>query len=390
MPQRASSDMMAAESGQKSTHPMSQKIQYQPLPLIAVSGDNTACGITAGQLSSSRVSHSLATYKRTFELCNINWSEAIKKASVHIHVIKEYAPHLLSEMEGLAQGSSVEADSLLALNCRTEILPPNFLQHAMASAGHTGDVHANECTSLAFARDKSPVWLAQNWDWVSLQRDALIVLHAKPENAPAYITVTEAGMLAKIGINEHGLGVSLNILRSNNDGQSEGMPVHFLLRALLECSTVDEAINFAQQLPFASSSNIMIADKNGHIASLEISPAGCKVLPPSDGQLCHTNHFLNEDFAANDAGLAGNISTVNRLETAQRHLSAIQDLSDIKNLLSDTSDGLESICRFANDSLPEIAQIETVVAVAMNLTEKTLWVSAAQPSITDFTQHKLN
>ncbi len=373
---------------------MSQKTQHTPLPLVCVRGDNAACGTMTGQLSSERIQHSLATYKKTFELCDISWPDAIKKARVHENVLNKYTPHLLDELHGIATGSGVQDDSLLALNCRTEILPPDFLQHAMASDGHnvddSVDTHANECTSLAIAREKSPVWLAQNWDWVSLQRQGLIVLHAVPDNAPAYITVTEAGMLAKIGINDQGFGVSLNILRSHTDGQSEGMPVHFLLRALLECGTVREACEFAQQLPYASSSNIMIADESGDIASLEISPAGCKVLPSNGGQLCHTNHFLNQAFASDDAGIAGNTSTVNRLETAQKHLSAIRNFSDIKKLLCDTSNGLESICRFANDSLPEIAQIETVVAVAMNLTEKTLWVSAAQPSITDFTEHKLN
>lgn len=372
---------------------MSQKIQHTPLPVVKVSGDYTTCGKLAGQLSSARVSHSLETYKRTFELCNISWPDAIKKASTHTGVIRKYTPHLLDELHGLSSGSGVQPDSLLALNCRTEILPPDFLKHAMGSDGvdnPAANTHTNECTSLAIAREDSPVWLAQNWDWVGLQREGLIVLHAAPNNAPAYITVTEAGMLAKIGINDHGFGVSLNILRSNNDGQTEGMPVHFLLRALLECRTVDEACEFALQLPYASSSNIMIADKSGKIASLEISPAGCKILSPTSGQLCHTNHFIDQEFSASDAGIVDNTSTVNRLETAQQHLSSIKNFTDIKKLLSDTSDGLESICRFADRSLPDIAQVETVAAVAMNLTENTLWVSAAQPSITDFTEHRLN
>lgn len=372
---------------------MNQKIQHTALPLVKVQGDNTTSGKMAGALSSTRIAHSIETYKKTFDLCNIRWPDAINKAGRHKAVIQQYTPHLLDELHGLSIGSGVALNSLLALNCRTEILPPDFLKQAMASEGiddSTVDTHANECTSLAIARKDAPVWLAQNWDWVSLQREGLIVLHATPDNAPAYITVTEAGMLAKIGINEHGFGVSLNILRSNNDGQSEGMPVHFLLRALLECRSVKEACEFALQLPYASSSNIMIADKSGEIASLEISPDGCKILPPTEGQMCHTNHFIDQDFAANDAGIVGNTSTVNRLDTAQQHLSGIKNFSDIKKLLSDTSDGLESICRFAHQGLPEIAQIETVVAVAMNLTEHTLWVSAAQPSITDFTEHKFH
>ena len=347
----------------------------------------------AGLTTTNRAQHSLETYRNTFSLCDISWTEAISKAKLHLDVINEFTPHLIDELYGLADGTGISMESLLALNCRTEILPPNFLLRAMASApggAKSENVHCNECTSLAFTRENSPVWLAQNWDWVSTQRDALIVLHAHPSESHEYITVTEAGMLAKIGVNSQGFGVSLNILRSNNDGQSPGMPVHFLLRALLECSSVEEACGFAEQLPYASSSNIMIADKTGNIASLEISPRGCRVVEADNSQLCHTNHFLNPEFASDDAGLDGNISTIKRLTRAQNQLSDIQNFDDIKSLLSDTSDGIESICRFADESLPEIARIETVVAVAMNLSEQSLLDSAAQPSITDFTEYKCN
>ena len=81
---------------------------------------------------------------------------------------------------------------------------------------------------------------------------------------------------------------------------------------------------------------------------------------------------------------------VTRLSTVRQHLSTIPNFTYIKNLLSDTTEGLDSICRSPNQNLAEIAQIEWVVGVAINLTEQSLWVSAAQPSITDFTEHRLN
>lgn len=372
--------------------------QHKPLPVISVAGSVHSCGASIGKSSSERITRSLSTYKRIFSLCDIGWLEAIEKCRVHLPVIREFAPQLLDELNGIAQGYNsqsadpIDAESLLALNCRTEILPADFLLRAMTSTGHTvaeQDTHVNECTSLAVTRNNQPVWLAQNWDWIGLQREALIVLQARPEKQPAFITVTEAGMLAKIGINEKGFAVSLNILRSYNDGQSPGMPVHFLLRALLNCSSVEDACAFAEKLPYASSSNILMADKNGDMASLEISPQGCRILS-DDKQLCHTNHFLNPDLAANDAGLNGNISTVSRLATAQDNLSDIQNFTDIKHLLSNTSAGNESICRFADKTLAEIAQIETVVSVAMNLTDRSLWVTAAQPTITDYTEHRFD
>ena len=172
------------------------------------------------------------------------------------------------------------------------------------------------------------------------------------------------------------------------------MPVHFFLRALLDCNSVHEACDFAASLPFASSSNVMIAqsatnERRAEIASIELSPNGCKILRSVNDRLCHTNHFLHPELTANDAGIEGNLSTVRRLKTAEKYLASLQDFEDIKVLLSDTSGGAESICRFADPSLPEIAQIETVVGVAMNLTDNTLWVTGAQPSVSEFIEHRL-
>jgi len=373
------------------------KNQVDPLPCVSVSGSALECGTSLGKATREQIEHSLHTYRRIFELCDISWSAAIEKAAGCREVVAKHSPHLLEELEGLSQGSGVDEESLFTLNCRTEVLPPDFLARAMAttmSGADNRNIHANECTSFAFAADQSPVWLSQNWDWVGMQRQALAVVESQQAARPAYITVTEAGMLAKIGFNDQGLGVTLNILRSHNDGQQSGMPVHFFLRALLDCGSVQEACDFASSLPFASSSNVMIAQSAGdnrsaEIVNIELAPNGCKFIKPAVDRLCHTNHFLHKELAANDAGREGNVSTVNRLDTAQANIANLSGFDDIKNLLSDTSDGTESICRFPDPSLPEIAQIETVVGVAMNLTDATLWVTGAQPSISEFVSHRL-
>ena len=373
-----------------------------PLPHVSLSGTPREYGVALGKATRSRIEHSLKTYRRTFELCDISWQEATDKATGYRRIVEQHCPHLLEELDGLAEGSGFDAADLFTLNCRTEILPSNFLARAMASANNSignKNTHANECTSFAFTNkhspvETSPVWLSQNWDWVGMQRQALVVVEAKQTGRPAYITVTEAGMLAKIGLNQQGFGVTLNILRSHEDGQHIGMPVHFFLRALLDCNSVHEACDFAASLPFASSSNVMIAqsatnERRAEIASIELSPNGCKILRSVNDRLCHTNHFLHPELTANDAGIEGNLSTVRRLKTAEKYLASLQDFEDIKVLLSDTSGGAESICRFADPSLPEIAQIETVVGVAMNLTDNTLWVTAAQPSVSEFIEHRL-
>jgi len=363
------------------------------IKFIDVEGDAHTRGVQVGQASKHQIAHSLSVYRKTFELCDITWEQAIEKASHYKALVESAYPALFDEFSGMATGSGCSVEDLFTLNCRTEILPPNFLSTALINAGHAlpgTEPAANECTSCAINRGEGgPIWLFQNWDWIGLQRQAVIVVRTKNERDEQFITVTEAGMLAKIGLNQYGFGMGLNILRSIDDGKKHGLPVHILLRVLLECKTTEQAVRLVGDSQFASSSNVMVADKSGAMANLELSPQGVQTLYADNNTLSHTNHFLHPTLVKNEAALAANLSSTARLETAQARISSVHNFDDAKSLLSDTSNGLESICRFADTELPQIAQIETVVGVVMDLSNMELWVSDAQPSVSDFRHYSL-
>jgi len=360
---------------------------------IEVEGSPHTRGIQIGQSTKEKIAHSLSVYRQTFELCNITWPQALNIASRYQELVKSHYPELFEELNGIATGSGFDIDDLFALNCRTEILPPDFLARALVSSDQSftlADVDAGECTSFAFNRGvDNPVWLSQNWDWIGLQREALVVVRAKNERDEQFITVTEAGMLAKIGLNQHGFGMCLNILRSIDDGKKPGLPVHFLLRALLDCKTVEQATMLVSDMEFASSSNVMIADRSGAMANLELSPHGVRVLTSDKNNLCHTNHFLHPALVKSESPQAANLGSEARLNKAINSLPSVHNLEDIQSLLAYTSNGLESICRFANSQLPLIAQIETVTGVVMNLSNMELWVSDAQPSASTFRHYTI-
>jgi isopenicillin-N N-acyltransferase-like protein len=214
----------------------------------------------------------------------------------------------------------------------------------------------------------------------------LILLRVPESDRPGFLTLTEAGMLAKIGMNTLGFGITLNILRSVGDGKKPGVPVHVLLRALLGCRTVAEAIALAGKLSFSASSNVLCADVAGEAASLEISPFGVRVVPGTEGTLCHTNHFIASDTEGWQLELADNLSTVPRLERARRHAAALEThgIEDLKTLLRDESEGFLSICRRPDPSLPEEGRIETVASVIMELARATIHVAPDIPTLTEY------
>ncbi len=309
----------------------------------------------------------------------MEWQEAQRRSAPYRDVIGAFDANLLEEMEGIARGAARPFSEILALNARTEVLPPSFL---------TG-VDAGECTAIAVSPAASATGgtlLAQNWDWVGSQREALVVLRVRETEAPACLTLTEAGMLAKIGLNAAGLGVCLNILRSVFDGKGIGIPVHVLLRALLKRSSVRDAVDFAGRLSFGGSSNILMADRSGDAASLEFSPKGLRVVRGEGATLCHTNHFLHPEAKAWQATHVPNLSTLPRLERALFHAAARpkQGVEDMKRLLRDESDGLLSISRNPDRSLPPEAQIESVASVIMELARGVMHIAPDVPTRAEY------
>ena len=344
-------------------------------PIVDLRGKPFERGRMHGSLARQRVECSLANYAKLFAFCGLGWPEAQRLGAAYRGVIGELDAGLLEEIEGIAAGAGRGVDEILALNARTEILPPKYL----------GD--PGECTAIAVrpaASATGGTLLAQNWDWVGAQREALVVLRPRDE----FATLTEAGMLAKIGFNRDGFGVCLNILRSSDDGKRPGVPVHVLLRALLGRTGVADAIAFASKLSFGGSSNVLCADAQGGAASLEFSPKGLRILEPESGTLCHTNHFIAPGTEGWQAALADNLSTVPRLERARAHAAARPKLGleDVKCLLRDESAGILSICRHPDRSLPEEAQIESVASVIMELSRGVMHVAPDIPSRAEYAQ----
>ena len=365
-----------------------------------------ARGLAHGQLARERILHSRSTYARLFAMCGIDWATACARADRYRSTIETLDADLMQEMRGIAEGSGLSLAEILALNCRTEILPASFLgdtthpaEAALAANRAAGlpdwlgdapldpRIEEGECTAMAVAPQASRsghTWLAQNWDWLGRQRQALVLLRTHDERGTRMLTLTEAGMLAKIGMNQHGFALGLNILRSLQDGQQDGVPVHVLLRHLLSCPDLDSARERLQTLGrtlgFGAASNIPCADSQGQVACFEVAPAGWAELPPEQGVVVHTNHFVCDSLLAAQAPMGVTLSSQPRLETARRHAQAGPlDQAALETFLRDESDGHLSICRSPDPALAPEARVESVAGIVMNTTTREIWIAPDVP-----------
>lgn len=362
-------------------------------PVIDLEGDAFVRGRLHGTLAQSQIERSIATYARLFAYCGIDWREAQRRAAGYRSTVENLDAELLAEIEGIAAGAGRGVDEILALNARTEILPPSYPGDASRHWQQVQELNRGaglpdwgECTALAVQPLRSATGdtlLAQNWDWLGMQRAAVILLRTRETDGSTCLTFTEAGMLAKIGLNAHGLGVCLNLLRSRRDGERPGVPVHVLLRALLKCRNVAEAIQLAASATHGASSNVLCADRHGDVANLELSPSGVEITRPADGVVCHTNHFLMPTGCAGEAPRAPTLSTERRLariEALSRGQRAPIGVADLQTMLRDESEGQMSICRHPDAQLPREARPETVASVIMELARGVMHVAPDVPS----------
>jgi isopenicillin-N N-acyltransferase like protein len=301
-----------------------------------------ARGEAFGKAQAPLVANTLRLYRRMFEETNgTNAAEAGRH--VNLSAAEE------EEIAGIAKGAAQDEYELRAVNARTEIL-----------AGASG---LTECSVIGAGG-----LLAQNWDWHPEAGNSTLVWIVAHEHG-WFATLTEAGILAKIGLNDAGLGVCLNILHTTADGGLDGTPIHLLLRRTLATArTVDDALEILTHAKTSASSAVTVATPND-VASVELSPGGANVIRGHVG--AHTNHFLEPPKRGEDTVPTESPSTIPRLEVVRT-----QPLLDA---LRDHSSQPKSVCRHVDPAEPWLDQTATVASVVMNLAARRFHVAAGTP-----------
>ncbi|MFS8051059.1 C45 family autoproteolytic acyltransferase/hydolase [Rhizobium sp. BR 314] len=281
--------------------------------------------------------------------------------------VKRHTPHLAEEVAGIAEGSNIAHETAFALQ---------LLDEEWWFGRSTGDGH---CSSLAIAPcGPIPTIIAQTMDLPRWHDGAQVLLKTQDSEAGETMVFTSAGLIGLMGVSERGVGVCVNTL-SQLAVSPTGLPVAFVMRGALACSSVSDAIRFLHDVPHASGQNYQLGDRQ-NIATVECS-AG-KVLPLATKSRCslHTNHPLaSDDRRSATIPLAGSDSSRGRLQSL--HL----DLDDVRVTTDDVKAALAA-CRAGGEvSLvaPQLAtEPMTVGAVVYEIGERTkISVCAGPPSV---------
>lgn len=348
--------------------------------VIHMKGTPYERGLTYGKEAKEKIYRKIEEYKVLFDKeSHISWEKAKEVAQTFLEPIQKIRPDLIEEMRGIAEGAGVDFETILTLNCRTEIM---------------FTIEENECTAIGVppeASSDSKTYLAQNWDWWSIGEENSVVIEVEQAPYAKALIVTEAGVVGGKGLNECGVALSLNALSCNRS--KKGLPVQILLRHALSQKTLPKAINTIASSPRAGAASVGLASADGNVVFIEYTSENLDVLTGKGQAICHTNHWLSLFMKTRpETSQYSYSSTFTRLDRAIRLVKLAGKLNPekIHEILSDHAGFPEGICRHADPEVPVYHRHSSSWSMVIDPKDKVLWLTDSQPCKSDLIAYRIS
>jgi isopenicillin-N N-acyltransferase-like protein len=299
--------------------------------------------------------------ERVNKTVSISCERAIEVARRSAEFAEKYRPDLVEELRGTAEAAGVTLDDLMLLQVRNQLTPEQ----------------EGACTSTSIQPSAAGGVVAQTWDNDPVLDDFTIVLTRRPQDGPATLSCTQAGLISYMGLSETGIGACVNTLPAPS--RAVGVPHYFTLRELFEAHSLDEAVQSVRRAHRAIPANIMLATPDGP-ANLEVTIDDVHVLRPDDGRsITHTNHCVHLDLVPINDQFPELIQSHARKQRID-HLvvSTGGTIDELKAILSDHDGHPTSICRHANDD-PVNGFWVTVFALIIEPSKRRMHVTRGTP-----------
>ncbi len=261
--------------------------------------------------------------------------------------IQTHYPNQKRKIDGLAKGSGL-AEQLFYLTASQE-LSPDGVSYRLGA-----------CTALGVAPERfmmNEPAVIKNYDGPLEYQPFYVTQHCCPDEGLDNICVSIAGLAGcHDGMNRHGLVLSCNYA-SSTDLPKVMVPASILVQETLErCRTTEEAVGFLERSRRGSGALILVADADGALASVELSPNFSGVRAPENGVVINTNHYRSPELKPYDIprnayytnrnvralrGLRIHESSELRYERAELSLSELEMVSprDLVGIFGDHGEG---------------------------------------------------
>lgn len=345
------------------------------IPFIEVSGTPSERGRAYGEAAREEIAGSLAYYREAFaHSSGLDWPRVLDRARTWRGIVEDAAPHLLEEMDAIAEGAGVTPDDILALNARGEIVRA----HDSSFAQMPSQEEVDGCSSFALlpeATGDGHTYCGQNWDWRVGTEPTTVVIRIVQPPRPTVIMQVEAGQVGRHGVNSAGIALNANGL-GGRFGTPPGLPQPVLRRLILDSATMHDAL----KAPFTTrqhiATNLVFTHRDGFAIDLETTPLSHRWGYPADGILVHGNHY---QYGVPEA-LAGTYrvsspDSLYRVPIIEKGLRAVRSAAGseavrkvITETMSDHFGHPDSVCAHPDPATEPVRRYKTTMHSVVDLT----------------------
>ncbi len=210
-----------------------------------------------------------------------------------LQTARKWAPELVEEIEGLAEGARLDFRLAFAIQLLDEL---GWLM-ALKQLDYSSLDESN-CSTIGVPGNRNGVTvLAQNADMgKAVDGFGTILKITNTQSGCRSIIVTVPGVIGIYGLNDCAVGVCLNAMSLRLKKSTTGLGTIFVSRKILDQKSLSEASKFLSRVPHASGETYTVGGP-GEIAAFECSPNSVRrFFPFGDmGPVYHTNHPLVND-----------------------------------------------------------------------------------------------
>lgn len=246
-------------------------------------------------------------------------------------ISKTYAPHIATEIEGIAHGAGLTLTDLVILNNYTDfrdiILP-------------------DEGCSTIHIQTPSKILSGQTWDMHRSAKNYMSIIHIPANNNhSAQLVLTLVGCVGLMGVSTDNNLIGVNNINTTN--AKAGLIWPLLVRKTLEQKNLAQMRQTLLSAPVTSGHNYLISTPEGG-EHLEITPSVWEKVSALQvgqvGSIFHTNHCMGPEVIKLEDKSSQSSTTHNRWNLLSKKSYKVSDLEDFKNLLTDHDEYPKSIC----------------------------------------------
>jgi isopenicillin-N N-acyltransferase like protein len=322
-------------------------------PLIDIAGPPHERGLQYGVQAAARIKRGLQHYGEQLRRLDLDAPATAALVSDYLPVIDAFDDTFIPEMRGIAKGAGVAFEDVALLNARTEILKLATRPDLRARLRRDPAELEDGCTgvvALPTATRDGRLIHAQNWDWKAECAETAVVLRVRRDDGPDILTFTEAGGLARCGLNGAGIAITANYLESDRDYRDIGVPLALIRRKVLLQEHVALAMRAVYATPKSASNNMIISHAGGVAIDFECAPDETFQVQAENGLLVHANHFQSPVALSKlrDTGIATTPDSLYRdirVRDLLRPALGALTTDDVKTALFDDFATPWSVCR---------------------------------------------